>query len=91
MNKGIEFLEQIKYEIKHNSEFHTQSVKVPIRFLNELMKLAESNQYRLDLEIASELQRLHSEVNSLKKQNRKLSKLAKIAFNDTHEGERDVL
>ena len=91
MKKGLDFSEQIKYEIKHNSEFHTQSVKVSQRDLNHLIKLAESNQYRLDLDIVHKIQALQSELNSLKTQNRKLSKLTKQTFNDTHEGERDVL
>lgn len=89
MKKGLDFLEQIKYEIKHNSEFHTQSVKVSQRDLNHLIQLAESNQYKLDLDIVHKIQALQSELNSLKTENRKISELTKQNF--THEGERDVL
>lgn len=91
MKKGLDFLEQIKYEIKHNSEFHNQSVKIPIKDLNELIKLAESNQYKLDLKTVQQIQEMQSQINALTSQNRKLSKLTKKDFNDTHEGERDVL
>ena len=91
MKKGLDFLEQIKYEIEHNAEFHTQSVKIPIKDLNALIELVESNQYRLDLATVQQIQEMQAQISDLTSQNRKLSKLTKVTFNDTHEGERDVL
>ena len=51
MIKGIDLIKKLKYELKHNTEQHTQSVKVPKKDLELLIELAESNQYRLDLEL----------------------------------------
>ena len=55
MIKGLDLIQKIKYEMKHNLEYHNQSVRVPIKDLKLLIELAESNQYRLDLGIAKEL------------------------------------
>lgn len=65
MIKGLDFLEKIKYEIKHNSEYYTQSAKVPIRDLELLIQLAESNQYRLDLELANKLLKYSQALNDI--------------------------
>lgn len=63
--KGIDVLERIKYEAKHNYEYHNQSVKIPIKDLILLIQLAESNQYRLDLETAMQLQKYASALSEI--------------------------
>lgn len=55
MIKGIDLIAKIKYEIKHNLDYSKQSVQVPVKDLELLIKLAESNQYRLDLETAERI------------------------------------
>lgn len=65
--KGLDLIQKIKHEMEHNLEHHNQSVKVPIKDLKLLLELAESNQYRLDLELAMELQNLHVELAKHKK------------------------
>lgn len=52
MIKGTDLIAKIKYEMKHNLDFSNQSVKVPVKDLELIIELAESNQYRLDLELA---------------------------------------
>lgn len=53
--KGLDIIQRIKYEIQYNIEIHNQSVKIPVKDLKLLIELAESHQYRLDLEIAKDI------------------------------------
>lgn len=59
MLKGIDLIAKLKYEMKHNLDYTNQSVKVPIRDLNLLIELAESNQYRLDMDLMKKHLDLH--------------------------------
>lgn len=59
MLKGIDLIARLKYEIEHNLDYSAQSVKVPIRDLKLLIELAESNQYRLDMETANSIAEAH--------------------------------
>lgn len=58
MIKGTDLVAKIKYEIKHNLDYSSQSVKVPVKDLEILIELAESNQYKLDMELAEAITRL---------------------------------
>lgn len=68
MIKGLNLVERVKHEIKHNAEYHNQSVKFPVKDLELLIELAESNQYRLDLELMNKIAKyagaLHKIANS---------------------------
>lgn len=55
MIKGVDLVAKIKYEIKHNLDYVNQSVKVPVKDLELLIELAESNQYRLDLSLVERI------------------------------------
>lgn len=55
MIKGMDLIARLKYEMKNNLDTSSQSVKIPKKDLELLIELAESNQYRLDLELAEKL------------------------------------
>lgn len=73
--KGLDILNRIKYEIKHNSTVKPNRTTVKTADLESLIDLAESNQKRISLELAKELLDLKAELSRTKTNEKKLISL----------------